>query len=95
MNLPRTMPNLITEAGYLTDNDYSYGAAILARAIGHALQADGTITPNHTGARGFVAARTAAREYGALVADCIGTSREHYARRHVTLTDAADVARDL
>ena len=73
MNTPRTMPNLLDEAKYLTDEDHSYGAAILARAIGRALQADGTITPAHTGARGFVAARTAAREYGALVAVCIGT----------------------
>jgi hypothetical protein len=95
MNTPRIMSNLLDEAKYLTDNDYAYGAAILARAIGHALQADGTITPAHTGARAFIAARTAAREYGTITADCIGTSHEHSARRHVTLTDAADVARDL
>ena len=95
MNTPRTMPNLLDEAAYLTDDDHSYGAAILARAIGRELAATGTITPAHTGARGFIAARTAAREYGALVADCIGTAPALYARRHVTLTDAADVARDL
>ena len=46
MITPRTTPNLIEEATYLTDADYSYGALILARALGHAVKADG-ITTEH------------------------------------------------
>lgn len=92
MNTPRTMPNLIDEAKYLTDEAYAYGASILGRAVGHALADDGTVTPRDTGAKGFLALRTAAREYGPIVGECVG---DNPTRRHLALTDAADVARNI
>ena len=85
MNTPRTMPNLIEEAAYLTDDSTAYGALILARAIGHAIRDDNP-TPAPTLALQLFVTK---RRYGFLT-DALFP--DHPARRHVTLTDAAELA---
>jgi hypothetical protein len=89
MNKPRTCRNLLEEAGYLTDNDVSYGAFILSRAIGRAMQLDGEAP--HDGLHPNVKARRVAATYGRLL-DEILPGKAQTSRRHVTITDAADLA---
>lgn len=85
MNTPRVIPNLIDEAAYLTDDSYAYGALILARAIGHAIK-DDIPSPARTFAMQLFVTK---RRYGFLT-DAVFPDQP--ARRHVTLTDAAELA---
>jgi hypothetical protein len=79
------MPNLIEEISYLTDEDHAYGALILARAIGHAVKDEMPGTAPTMAMQIFVTKR----RYGFLT-NAIWPNNP--ARRHVTLTDAAEIA---
>jgi hypothetical protein len=94
MNQPRTTPNLLEEVDRLPDEAHSYGAYILSRVIGRALQLDGV--PSYCGLTNagphrheLENSRIAAREYGQIVSQAWPRNPS---RRHVTLIDAADLA---
>ena len=89
MNQPRTMPNILEESKYLTDDSYGYGAYILSRAIGHAVVMDG-LAP-HDGLHRNLKARRVADAYGRLLSD-IMPGKHLTSRRMVVLADATDLA---
>jgi hypothetical protein len=89
MTASRTRPNILAEADHLTDDSVGYGALILARAIGHAMQQDG-LAPHD----GIFPARRVARvaaAYGPLLNEILPGKRLT-ARRIVVTQDAAELA---
>jgi hypothetical protein len=85
----RVTPNLITEAQWLRDDDYAYGALVLARAIGRAVQAD--FPPCGCKHPRAAQMRLVTHHYGKLI-DAAVPGRKLAARRIVVTQDAADLA---
>jgi hypothetical protein len=90
MNTPenpakRTDPNLLAEAAFLDDDALSYGALILSRVIGRALQLEHADTWTETPV--LQRRRLAAVQYGKLIDQAI-PGRALTSRRIVVLQDA-------
>ena len=86
----RTAPNLLDEARNLTDDDYAYGAFILARALGREMAAGGG-EPAATPLQKRLRVRATAGEFGLLLNE-IYPGRQLAARRIVVTQDAAELA---
>jgi|HubBroStandDraft_4_1064222.scaffolds.fasta_scaffold262223_3 hypothetical protein len=86
MTATRTHPNLLSEARHLDDDSYPYGALILARSIGHELDAPcllGCTRAQHMTITSIL--------FGDIIREAF-PGRALAARRMVVLQDASEVA---